>query len=77
HPVYPGTADGPERYFANGEQVFVDTAMVRFRIHIDHAGTPSDPDDGQFVKFLGQGTATGLRETDGGDLRAGLVERIG
>lgn len=68
---------GPDRYYADGVLTFVDTGMVRFSILVDHAGTPSDPDDDEFVEFLGLDDVTGLRQTDGRDFCADLTEFIG
>lgn len=68
---------GPSRYYANGALTFVDTGMLRFSIVIDHSGTPTDPDDDEFVAFLGVDKEAGLRQTEGRDFCADITEFIG
>jgi hypothetical protein len=59
---------GDRWYDGDGQLVLRDPGMVRFEILIDHAGTPADPFDDEFVEFVGivKGS-TGLNETDGRD----------
>ena len=68
---------GPSRYYANGELTFIDTGMLRFSLLVDHAGTPTDPEDDEFLAFLGLDKESGLRQTEGRDFCADLVEFIG
>ncbi len=37
----------------DGEFLFNDPGQVRFELLIDHAGTPTDPSDDEFLEFLG------------------------
>lgn len=68
---------GPSRYYADGALMFVDTGLTRFSILIDNAGTPGDPDDDEFVDFLGIDKVAGLRQTEGRDFCADIAEFIG
>lgn len=68
---------GPSRYYANGALTFVDTGMARFSIVIDNSGTPTNPEDDEFVEFLGLDKLTGLRQTEGRDFCADIAEFIG
>ena len=53
------------------------TGMVRNRILVDHAGTPTDPADDEFLAFLGVDKEAGLRQTEGRDFCVDLVELLG
>lgn len=68
---------GPSRYYVDGDLTFIDTGMVRFSILIDHAGTPTDPDDDEFIEFLGIDKEAGLRQTEGRDFCADIAEFLG
>ena len=70
-------ATGPSRAYADGALTFIDTGIVRFSILVDHAGTPTDPADDVFLAFLGVDKEAGLRQTEGRDFCADLVEFIG
>ena len=70
-------ATGPSRAYADGALTFIDTGMVRFSILVDHAGTPTDPADDVFLAFLGVDKEAGLRQTEGRDFCADLVDFIG
>ena len=70
-------ATGPSRAYADGALTFIDTGMVRFRILVDHAGTPTDPADDEFLAFLGVDKEAGLRQTEGRDFCVDLVEFLG
>ena len=70
-------ATGPNTYYADGERLFIDTGMVRFSLLVDHNGTPEDPEDDEFLEFLGLDRLTGVRQTDGRDFCADLEEFIG
>lgn len=52
----------------SGELLRRDPGMNRYQILIDHNGTPGDPDDDEFLEFLGviKGS-TGLNEFEGAD----------
>ena len=68
---------GPRFYAVDGERLFTDTGVVRYRVLIDHGGTPNDPEDDEFLEFLGLDKLTGLRETDGRDFCADIEEFLG
>jgi hypothetical protein len=61
-------ATGSDKYYANGKLVLTNPGQVRFEILIDDGGTPQDPDDDEFLEFLGvvKGT-TGRNDTEGRD----------
>jgi hypothetical protein len=45
---------GGDRWFGpDGKVVFRDPGQTRFAFLVDHAGTPTDPSDDQFLEFLG------------------------
>lgn len=69
---------GPYRYYDNGRLAFIDTGMVRITVTFDNGGTPADPtDDAQEREFVSLDKITGLRQTDGRDFCADIVEFIG
>ena len=68
---------GPSRYYADGTLMFIDTGITRFSFLVDHGGTPSDPDDDEFIEDLGVDKVAGPRQTEGRDFCADLVEFIG
>ena len=69
---------GPSRYYDNGRLAFIDTGMVRITVTFDNGGTPTDPtDDAQERQFVSLDKLTGLRQTDGRDFCADIVEFIG
>lgn len=68
---------GPNTYYADGQRLFTDTGVVRFRVLVDHNGTPSDPEDDTFLEFLGLDKFSGLSQTDGRDFCEDLRTFIG
>jgi hypothetical protein len=62
-------AAGGERWYdANGKLLFRDPGQTRFEILIDHGGTPSDPNDDEFLEFLGVvKDSTGRNDLEGRD----------
>ena len=68
---------GPGRWYADGTLMFIDTGMTRFSFLVDHGGTPSNPDDDEFIEDLGLDKEAGLRQTEGRDFCADIVEFIG
>ena len=60
---------GPNRYYANGKLAFIDTGMVRFTLLFrDGVDEP---------EFVSLDKITGLRQTDGRDFCADIVEFLG
>lgn len=60
-------ATGSEKWFGpDGEFLFNNPGQIRFKLLIDHGGTPSDPEDDAFLDFLGivKGS-TGRNDTQG------------
>ncbi|CAN5290711.1 hypothetical protein BH18ACT9_BH18ACT9_08120 [soil metagenome] len=47
-------------YNADGDIVARSAGVFRFRLLIDHGGTPTDPDDDEVIAFLGVVKKTGL-----------------
>ena len=41
-------------YGENGKAIARDPGQIRFKILVDHGGTPTDPDDDEFLADLGQ-----------------------
>ena len=68
---------GPNRWYVDDDLTLIDTGVTRFSILIDHAGTPTDPDDDEFLEFLGLDKEAGPRQTAGRDFCADLAEFIG
>lgn len=66
--ILVNAAGGQRIYGPNGKLLFRDPGMVRYEFLIDHNGTPTDPQDDEFVEFLGiVKESTGLNETEGRD----------
>jgi hypothetical protein len=65
-------------YGPDGKLLFTDPGQIRFEILIDHAGTPTDPTDDEFIEFLGvvKGS-TGRNDLEGRDFCADIHEFIG
>ena len=65
-------------YGPDGEFLFNDPGQVRFELLIDHAGTPTDPFDDEFLEFLGivKGS-TGRSDLEGRDFCDDIHEFIG
>jgi hypothetical protein len=62
-------AGGVKVYGPDGKLLFRDPGQIQFEVLIDHAGTPSDPSDDEFLEFLGVvKPSTGLNELEGRDL---------
>ncbi len=40
-------------YGENGKAIARDPGQIRFKILVDHGGTPTDPSDDEFLEFLG------------------------
>lgn len=68
---------GPNRYYENGRLAFIDTGMARITITFDNGGTPTDPTDDGEAQFVSLDRVTGLRQTDGRDFCADIVEFLG
>ena len=72
-----GQVTGPNRFYDNGRLAFIDTGMVRFTITFDDGGTPTDPTDDGEGQFVSLDKVTGLRQTNGRDFCADIVEFLG
>jgi hypothetical protein len=59
---------GVHKVYANGKLFLIDSGQTRFAFVVDHAGTPSDPSDDEFVDDLGivKGS-TGRNDIEGRD----------
>jgi hypothetical protein len=70
---------GSSRGFGpDGELLLIDAGTFRFEILIDHAGTPTDPSDDEFLEFLGVvKDLTGRADTAGRDFCDDIHEIIG
>ena len=66
---------GSEKWYdGDGELVLMNPGMIRWEILVDHAGTPSDPFDDEFIEFLGDVTeSTGRNDTEGRDFCEDLL----
>jgi len=66
--ILVNAAGGQRIYGPDGKLLFRDPGMVRYEFLIDHNGTPTDPEDDEFLEFLGvvKGS-TGLNESEGRD----------
>ncbi|WP_438853566.1 hypothetical protein [Agromyces sp. M3QZ16-3] len=72
-----GLSTGPTTYYGpDGERKFLDTGRNFYAIVIDTMGTPSNPDDDEFVEFLGA-DFKGHPETEGRDFCADIAEFLG
>lgn len=72
-------ATGSDKFYGpDGEYLFNDPGQTRWEILIDHAGTPTDPSDDEFLEFLGvvKGS-TGRNDTQDRDFCDDLHEFIG
>ena len=60
---------GTERWYdGDGKLVLMNPGLTRWEILVDHAGTPSDPFDDEFIEFLGDVKgSTGRNDTVGRD----------
>jgi len=59
---------GPQKvYGPDGTRLFLDAGAVWFEILVDHAGTPTDPSDDEFLADLGVIKVTGRADTEGRD----------
>lgn len=65
--------DNTVTYSEDGQVIARDTGVVRFEFLFDHAGTPTDPSDDEFLDFLGVVKETGRND----DWCAALVQAIG
>jgi hypothetical protein len=66
---------GSDRYLgADGKLLFANPGQIRYEILIDHAGTPDDPTDDEFLEDLGlvKGS-TGRNDTEGHDFCDDLI----
>jgi hypothetical protein len=65
----PVLATGSEKWYGpDGKFLFNNAGQVRFKLLIDHSGTPTDPDDDEFLAFLGVvKDSTGRNDTAGRD----------
>lgn len=72
-----GVSTGPTTYYDDsGKRLFVDTGRNFYTVVIDINGTPSNPDDDDFVEFLGA-DLKGNFQTENRDFCADIVEFIG
>jgi hypothetical protein len=61
-------------YDGDGKLVLRDTGLTRVEILVDHAGTPTDPSDDEFLEFLGVVKGpTGRNDTEGRDFCEDLI----
>lgn len=73
-----GQDTGRQRSFDDdGNLLFTDTGLIRYEVLIDTAGTPGDPEDDEFLAFLGETKVAGPHETLDRDFCADLLEFIG
>lgn len=61
----------------DGEVLFIDAGPVFFEVLIDHAGTPTDPSDDEFLEFLGIVRQEGRNDTADRDFCTDLQTFIG
>ena len=69
-------ATGGQRWYGpDGKLLFRDSGQIRFEFLVDHAGTPTDPSDDDFLADLGlvKGS-TGRNDTEGRDFCDDLLE---
>jgi hypothetical protein len=66
------TVIGPD-----GRKLFLDAGATWFEVLVDHAGTPTDPSDDEFLEFLGIVKAAGRQDTAGRDFCDDIREFIG
>lgn len=72
------SAGGEKVYGPDGKLLFKDPGQTRFEVLIDHAGTPSDPSDDEFLEFLGiVKPSTGVNDLDGRDFCEDIQTFIG
>ncbi|HEX6657131.1 MAG TPA: hypothetical protein VF065_03560 [Ilumatobacter sp.] len=66
---------GSERWYdGDGTLVLRNPGLTRWEILVDHAGTPSDPFDDEFIEFLGDVKgSTGRNDTEGHDFCEDLL----
>ena len=65
-------------YGPDGKLLFNDPGQTRVELLIDHAGTPADPTDDEFLEFLGEVKgSTGRNDLEGRDFCADIHEFIG
>jgi hypothetical protein len=57
----------------DGDRIAMSTGLTAFELLFDHAGTPTDPSDDEFLEFLGFVKDTGRADDD----CAALVQAIG
>jgi len=66
-----------QSFGADGERLFLDAGLTGFALLIDHAGTPTDPTDDEFLEFLGISTQVGRQDTADRDFCADMAELTG
>ena len=70
-------ATGATKYYDDeGTRLFVDAGRQTAQIVLDINGTPSNPDDDEFIEFI-PGDLTGRFDTEGRDFCADVMEFIG
>ncbi|GGI46528.1 hypothetical protein BCL57_001190 [Agromyces flavus] len=71
-----GVSTGPTTYYADDGSRFKDVGRNLYTIVIDVNGTPGNPDDDEFVEFIGN-DARGQFDTAERDFCADIIEFIG
>jgi hypothetical protein len=61
----------------DGDLLFRDVGQLQESIIVDHGGTPGDPDDDEFVEYLGEDKRVGRWDTEGRDFCTDVVELLG
>lgn len=56
-----------KNYGPDGELLFIDSGQIRVRLLIDHAGTPTDPNDDEILEETVERPSTGRNDTEGRD----------
>ena len=71
-------AGGAKVYGPDGKLLFKDPGQTQFEVLVDHAGTPSDPSDDEFLEFLGVvKPSTGVNDLEGRDFCEDILTFIG
>ncbi|MGW9415458.1 hypothetical protein [Arthrobacter cupressi] len=72
------SASGVQKsYGPDGTRLFMDSGIFKGEVLIDNGGTPSDPNDDQFLEFVRVITDTGRSDTENRDFCTDLADFIG
>lgn len=61
----------------DGNVLFRDNGQVQASFVVDHSGTPGDPEDDEFLEFLGESKQVGRLDTADRDFCEDIVEFLG